>query len=210
MANYFITGSGTDIGKTYILTAMCKYLVSKRKTVIALKPLISGWDDKANDIVRILHSLSLPVTEDSINLISLHRFHAPIAPNMAAAQEGIKLEFDDIYKFCIRDKNKYDYLFIEGAGGVMSPLTDHDTYRDLITRLKMPVIFIASIYLGAISHVLSALETLKESVVVAIIINDHRVQDHLSIREVIKCLQCFTDIPVIPYSDNDKIFEQIL
>ncbi|MBQ4875348.1 MAG: dethiobiotin synthase [Rickettsiaceae bacterium H1] len=203
-------GSGTDIGKTYVLTSICKELVRKKKKVMALKPIISGWmNNHNNDVVRILYSLSLPITQKNIDLISFKRLNPPLAPNMAAKKEGIRINFDDIVNFCARHVNKYNYLFIEGAGGVMCPITDSTTYTDLIKKLEIPVIFIAPIYLGTISHILTALEALRNCRIKAVILNPYNSKDNLDENELKECIQNFTKAPVIIYN-QEKVLVEIL
>ena len=209
MANYFITGNGTDIGKTHIITSLCKHLKDeKNKRVMALKPLESGWSSATSDVAKILKALSLPFTEKNINLISYKRFKTPIAPNMAANMEGVELDFSKIVDFCNHHINKHDYLFIEGAGGIMSPLTNNTTYKDLLQALKIPVIFIAGSYLGTISHILTGLEALRDDKVQVIILNPYQHNNYVNIDDLQMCIQKFTDIPVIQY--NDDLLLQIL
>ncbi len=202
MANYFITGSGTDVGKTHILTAICQYIKKKGESVMALKPLVSGWTDEDNDVVRILHSLLLPATKANIELISLKRLKLALAPNMAANKEGIDLRFHDIIDFCNQYINKYNYLFIEGVGGVMSPLTNDATCKDLIEALNISVFFVAGVYLGSISHVLTGLESLRKCKVEAIILNEYSNEDDIDVKDLKECMQNFTNIPVLQYDEK--------
>ncbi len=167
MKKFFITSTGTGIGKTLVTTSLCYQL----KNAMAIKPVVSGWNMLSNDTEEIIASLGLEYNDDNINLISPWRFSKPISPDIAAKKEGINVSFSKIEEFCTSSMNNCDYFFIEGAGGVMSPLTDSYTNLDLIKHLKVPVILVIGSYLGSISHTLTALEALKEYTH-AIIINE--------------------------------------
>lgn len=160
-SSFFITATGTDQGKTTLTTALCYQLQQQGKRVQALKPVISGYDGTAQtDTVRIIQSLSLPLHSQTIEEISPWRFSAPISPDEAARREGGELFLPEIVAFCHQPREA-DYLFIEGAGGVMSPLSAAATNLDLIAALKLPVILVSSSYLGCVSHILAALAALK-------------------------------------------------
>jgi dethiobiotin synthetase len=91
------------------------------------------------------------------------QFRAPLAPPQAAAREGATLPLSDMIALC-RERIaacEKDWLLIEGAGGVMSPIADHATGLDLMAALALPSVLVAGTYLGAISHTLTALEALR-------------------------------------------------
>src|SRR5207248_697063 len=122
---FFITAVGTGIGKTLVTTIMCHQLLRTGRTVSALKPLVSGFaaDDPASDPALILRSLGRSPTPNAIAAIAPWRFQAPLSPHLAAAREGRTLAVEDIVAFCrAREREDYDLLLVEGAGGVMSPI----------------------------------------------------------------------------------------
>ncbi len=200
MGNYFITGTGTEVGKTVVVSDLCSHLVQEKRSVFALKPLVSGWCDDDNDVVRILKALSLPITQSNIELISFARLKLPLAPNLAAEKEGVMIEFDDVVDFCSTSlQNKCEFCFVEGAGGVMSPLTNNTTYKDLIEVLNIPVILVTTIYLGVISHVLTALEALRDSRIECVVMNTYNIQDGLNPIEIKREIERFTDVRVVIY-----------
>jgi dethiobiotin synthetase len=164
MNRFFVTASGTEIGKTLVMTTLCWQLRQQGKRVTALKPVISGFDpkDSESDTMLILQSCGIEPKPQLLDAVSPWRFRAPLAPNHAAAREGKKLDLKEIVTFC-RDHEKLetDIVLAEGAGGVMSPLTDTYTMLDWIDELRWPVILVAGNYLGSISHTLTAAETLK-------------------------------------------------
>lgn len=164
MSVFFVTGAGTDIGKTYIACALLRAWRTTDVACAAFKPVVSGFDDDdcaASDTARLLEALGEPPTLQNIAHMSPFRFRAPLAPPLAAHAEGRALKFAEIEaasRTCIGSSQ--GHLLIEGAGGVMSPLTNDKTCLDLIASLNVPVLFVAGTYLGAVSHALTGLATL--------------------------------------------------
>lgn len=163
MKPFFITGSGTGIGKTLLTTALCWQLHSQGKKITALKPVITGYDanNQANDTALILRSLGLSAQPKLMEAISPWRYAAPLSPNMAAAGEKRPIDTEALVAFCREHASlKTDIVLAEGAGGVMTPITDSFTMRDLMLALRWPVLLVGGSYLGAISHTLTAFEAL--------------------------------------------------
>ncbi|MFT5703171.1 MAG: dethiobiotin synthetase [Rickettsiales bacterium] len=166
---FFVTGTGTDIGKTFILSKICQKLIKEGNKVSALKPVISGFEkgDSTSDSAKILQVLGQDFTPDNINKISPYRFKAAISPNIAAGLENKNINFEELVEFCknsiLEAKENDEYLFIEGAGGVMTPINNQKTFADLIAELKIPAILVTGNYLGTISHTLTAIKALESN-----------------------------------------------
>jgi len=163
MSRYFITATGTDIGKTLVTTTLCYQLTQSGKKVTALKPVASGFNanDPESDSVLILQSRGLPADPALIDTISPWRFSAPLSPPLAAAREGRAITMKDVVVFCRTHESLSGITLIEGAGGVMSPLDNTHTMLDWMQTLHWPVILVTGSYLGSISHTLTALEALR-------------------------------------------------
>ena len=174
MKRYFITGTGTDIGKTFATCALTWQLRKKGLQVQALKPIASGVDDNAlstSDAGQLLRAMEKPLSE--INTICPWRYRAALSPDMAAKQEGIKYSFDELIAFC-NAPAQADVQLIEGVGGVMSPITTQHTVLNWMQKLAIPVILVAGTYVGSISHILSAVKALDSAAVTlhGLIINE--------------------------------------
>lgn len=164
MKKYFITATGTEIGKTLVTTSLCWQLRQQQQKIVALKPIISGYEegDENSDSGLIVQSCGIKADADSIAAISPWRYKAPLAPNMAAALEGNPVDFAKLVSHCkAYEAGDYDLLLSEGVGGVMAPITDEHTVLDWMEALAWPVILVAGSYLGTISHILSAAEVIK-------------------------------------------------
>lgn len=164
MSVFFVTGAGTDIGKTYVSCALLRAWREAGMGCDALKPVLSGYDDAdaANsDPARLLEALGEDVTREAIDRIAPLRFRAPLAPPLAARAEGLEIDLDAVVSLCrVRAAAAKGALLIEGAGGVMSPVTMTATNLDLIRMIDAPVVFVAGSYLGAVSHALTGLDAL--------------------------------------------------
>lgn len=161
MSALIITGAGTEIGKTYVACALIAAARAQGLAVEAFKPVVSGYDEahaEQSDPGLLLNALGAPVTQDAIAAMSPWRYHAPLAANLAARAEGQTLRFNDVLIACReRISRSPGLLLLEGAGGIMSPLSDDHTFLDLFAALEAPVVLVGGAYLGAISHMLSAL-----------------------------------------------------
>ena len=163
MTAIFVTGTGTDIGKTFLSAALIRHWRAAGHTVAAFKPVASGFDPATaatSDPGLLLAALGRPPTE--IEKISPWRFAAPLSPDMAAAREGRALDFEAIVKFSRQATASADRVLIEGVGGLMVPLDASHTVLDWISALRLPVLLVAGSYLGTISHTLTALRVLAQ------------------------------------------------
>lgn len=164
MAAYFVTSTGTGIGKTFVTAGLIRHLRACGRPVDAFKPVISGFDEAdaaASDTGVLLRALGRDTVADEVARMSPWRFRAPLAPNMAAPREGRTLDFDAMVAFTRRAAAAcHGVLLIEGVGGIMVPLDDRHTMLDWMGALRLPLILVAGSYLGAISHTLTAVEVL--------------------------------------------------
>ncbi len=105
--------------------------------------------------------MEMDLTLENAALISPWRLKAPLSPDMAARREHKVLALDDIVRYCARKSlREYEYLLVEGVGGVMSPVNEYSTVVDWIAGTQFSTIVVAGSYVGAISHTLTALEAL--------------------------------------------------
>jgi dethiobiotin synthetase len=159
----FVTATGTDAGKTYVSAGLIAAYRRAGQRVDALKPVISGFDPAHpgnSDTGVLLEALGEPVTPEAIARTSPWRFAAPMSPDMAAALEGRTLSLDAIVAACRAALQPDRMTIIEGVGGVMVPLEPGRTILDLMAALAIPIVLVSPTGLGAISHLLTALDVL--------------------------------------------------
>jgi len=170
MGVLFIAGAGTDIGKTYVTAALARQIRAGGRSVRVLKPVVSGVAAlgepafAASDTAVLLRAAGLPVDEDQVNACSPWRFAAPLAPDRAAAAEGRHVQLSEVVDWCrarIAEAAPGETVLIEGAGGLMSPMTQDATVLDWLIALACPVLLVTGSYLGGVSHALTAIEVVK-------------------------------------------------
>ena len=168
MAAFFVTGSGTGVGKTYVAAALVRAWRSRGLAAEALKPVASGFNAAApadSDTGCLLAALGRDISPQNIARISPWRYAEPLSPDMAAARERREVPYDDVVSFCReavgRSGPDDSRLVIEGIGGVMVPLDDTHTVRDLVAALAIPALLVGGSYVGSLSHTLSAFEALR-------------------------------------------------
>lgn len=190
---YFITASGTNIGKTLVTCSLTWQLKQRGIKVKALKPIISGFEssDAQTDTAKILQALELPHEKNNVDAVSPWRFKAPLSPNMAAQHEGKTLTLQPIIDFCTQQADMHDGItLVEGVGGVYVPINDHDTVLDWMQALTWPTIMVTGSYLGAISHTLTAIECLKQrSVPLHALIVSESEHDAVDLQQTIDTLK---------------------
>jgi dethiobiotin synthetase len=165
MTTYFVTATGTDIGKTYVTARIIHATRQLGHPATAIKPLLSGYTPEAaetTDSGILLAAMAKPVTPETIAAITPWRYTAPLSPDMAAARENRHINLPKILTFCrAAIQAAPGTLLIEGVGGAMVPLTATQTVRDWIAALNLPALLVAGTYLGTISHTLTTAEALQ-------------------------------------------------
>ncbi len=178
MGANFITGTGTDIGKTWLACALLRHWRAQGLRPAALKPVLSGFDPaaaQASDAGQLLAALGSEPDERSLDAIAPWRYAAPLSPDMAAAREGRQVPFESVVAFTRRAAAEAPGpLLVEGIGGVMVPLDHRHTVRDWIAACGLPGVLVAGSYLGSLSHALTALEALVRAgvPVAAVVVNE--------------------------------------
>jgi dethiobiotin synthetase len=165
MTAFFITATGTDIGKTFVATELIRHFRRAGRAIDAFKPVVAGFDPaqvETSDPGRLLSALGKPIVADEIARISPFRFAAALAPDLAARRENRTLDFAALVAFSQRAiQNHSGTLLIEGVGGIMAPLDERHTVLDWMTALQLPLVLVAGSYLGSISHTLTCLDVLQ-------------------------------------------------
>jgi dethiobiotin synthetase len=166
MSAYFVTSTGTDIGKTFVTAGLIRYLREAGQAVHAIKPVMSGYNSsvvETSDPAVLLHALGLPIDAGTIQRVAPWRFRAPLSPDLAAAREGRSIDFDELIAFSREEIGAASgILFIEGVGGIMVPLDAERTVLDWMAALQIPLLLVVGGYLGTISHTLTALDVLAQ------------------------------------------------
>jgi len=221
MTAVFITGTGTDVGKTFVATGLIRALRREGRAVDALKPVVTGFDPSAvegSDPARLLAALGRPLSAEALAEISPWRFRAPRSPAMAAEAEECALDVDAVIRFCREAVAATSgTLLIEGVGGIMVPLDERRTVLDWMAALGLPLIFVAGSYLGTLSHTLSALDVLaRRDLKVAAVAVSESANATVPFVETVRTLGNFVRhapvfmLPRVTGAVNLRLFEGIL
>jgi len=160
---YFITGTDTNVGKTWATVTLMRYFKIQGKSVVGMKPVASGCrvqDGRLRneDALLIQENTSLSVDYD---LINPYAYELPVSPHIAGVDNPVKLDLL-IAKFELL-KTVADVVIVEGAGGWYSPLNEREDNSDLAKALALPVIMVVGIRLGCINHAKLAYQAIMQS-----------------------------------------------
>jgi dethiobiotin synthetase len=177
-AGLFITGTDTEVGKTYVTALIARSLVAAGQRVGVYKPVASGCvsdgdDLVAEDAVILWQAAGEP---GDLHDVCPQRFAAPLAPHLAARAEGKSVDAELLRSGIEVWRDRCDVILVEGAGGLMSPLSDEDYNADLAYELGYPLVVVAPNVLGVINQTLQTLITaavFREGLEIAgVILND--------------------------------------
>jgi dethiobiotin synthetase len=196
VSTIFVTGTGTDVGKTFLSAALIRHWLAAGHSAAVFKPVVSGFNPVSattSDPGVLLAALERPISD--IEAISPWRFAAPLSPDMAAAREGRALDFDAIVEFSRRATKSAERVLIEGVGGIMVPLDERHTVLDWMSALRLPVLLVAGSYLGTISHTLTALRVLAQrNLTVAAVAVSESVAPGAPLDETVATIARFADL----------------
>lgn len=159
---YFISGIDTDAGKTYITGMLAKRLMEKGLKVATQKFIQTGNDTWSEDIEahrRIMGIDMLP--EDIDHTTAPVIFSYPASAQLAARIDGRDIDLDLIKKSTDTLASRYDVVLVEGAGGLMVPITDDFFTIDYVARHELPIILVTNGVLGSINHTILSLEAIR-------------------------------------------------
>jgi len=143
--NYFVTGIDTDSGKTMASAILCEALNADY-----WKPVQAGLPTDSETVRSLLSNTKSTIHKETYLL------KTPASPHAAAKIDGIRIDLDQF----ILPETEND-LIIEGAGGCLVPLNEHDFVIDLATRFTNEIILVADLYLGSINHTLLTIHELR-------------------------------------------------
>ncbi len=175
MRGVLISGTDTDVGKTYVTALIARELVNAGVKLGVYKPACSGADvTDGQEHWADLETLSQASGITDHDRICQQRFAAPLAPPVAARQAGGSVDWDVIQAGLTRWESDADFVLVEGVGGLLCPLTDSHSMADFAVWTGLPVIIVARLGLGTINHTLLTLEAAdrRELCIEGVILND--------------------------------------
>lgn len=160
----FVTGTDTGAGKTVVTAALAAALHARGLRVGVMKPVESGCL-QGEDGLRPLDALFLQAAsgcDAPLALVNPYALAHPLAPALAAELEGVDIDIGYIRECYQRLSANHDIVLVEGAGGLLAPLTGQLTMRDLAADLDLPVLLVAGNCLGVINHTALTVEAIRQ------------------------------------------------
>ncbi|UVT20166.1 MAG: dethiobiotin synthase [Nitrospira sp.] len=169
----FITGTDTGVGKTLVAATLALHLKKRGVSVGVMKPIETGvtaGGEARSDAARLRAVIE---SEEALGAIRPYSFELPVAPLAAARMEGQDINPGTIRKVYRLLSSRYDYMVVEGVGGVHVPITGRDDVMSLIKLLRLPVVIVGRSGLGGINHALLTIEALrrKQIHIIALVLN---------------------------------------
>ncbi|MBS0181675.1 MAG: dethiobiotin synthase [Nitrospira sp.] len=199
----FITGTDTGVGKTLVTAALALCLKKRGLTVGVMKPIetgVSAGSEARSDAARLR---SIVESEETLGAICPYSFELPVTPLTAAQMEGRSINPGTISKIYRLLSSRYEFMVVEGVGGVQVPITRSDNVLSLIKHLRLPVVVVGRAGLGGINHALLTIEALRRQKIrmIALILNrTHPVRSalaRLQERSTFEILRKQSGVPVI-------------
>lgn len=163
MKNFFITGTDTDVGKTFVTCALIEALKARGLRAVPMKPVAAGTINidgiNINADVAALREIS--VSNAALRDINPYRFNAPIAPHLAARRENVLIEMHVIRAAFERLRADADTVLVEGAGGFLVPLSASQSMAEIPVALSLEVILVVGMRLGVLNHALLTVEAIR-------------------------------------------------
>ena len=164
MSVFFVTGTDTEVGKTFISQTIMHIYEQKRKTCVGYKPIASGSivtpDGLRNeDVVCLQNSSTLDLKYEDVNVYS---FEEAVAPHLAAQRVGTEIclkSVADGYERLLR--KRADLTIVEGAGGWRLPIGNRQFMSDFVRDYQIPVVLVIGVRLGCINHACMTAEIIK-------------------------------------------------
>ncbi len=208
----FVTGTDTDVGKTWVGQMIIHQLIRTGINVVPRKPVESGWqtDIKQTDAWLLAHAAS---KIEELERVCPNRLEAAVSPVRAATLEGKSLHIKEIKQQCLNGVNPNDFLYVEGAGGFFSPLASDGLNADLAKGLGLPVLLVAEDKLGCINHILLSLAAINHYglSIKGIILNTKKEVEREAEMNNFEDLQGLINTPVLQvFYQQEAISEQML
>ncbi|MEK6272316.1 MAG: dethiobiotin synthase [Actinomycetota bacterium] len=159
MRGFFVTGTGTEVGKTVVAAVVARSLVAAGARVAVFKPASSGLEDgREPDHVLLRRAAGSTQPDDDI---APYRYEEPLSPHLGAELAGEQIDPARLQAAARRASGRADFLVVEGVGGLLVPLTLGYLVRDFARELGLPVVIAADPGLGTINHTLLTIEAAR-------------------------------------------------
>jgi len=201
MNGVFITGSNTDVGKTTVGVEIIRHL-SKTRKVRVRKPVETNCQ-LIDEVYAPKDAIALNevcLEPEPLSIVCPYCFELEASPEEASSHDGTTLNLDDLVSACNADTED-NFVVVEGAGGLYSPIADASLNSDLAKRLQVPIVIVIRDELGAISQALLTIEAAKKNKLsISCVVLNAIQSNNLCNKEA---LTAYTKIPVVSFSKKN-------
>lgn len=159
MRGVFVTGTGTEVGKTVVAAAIARTLAAAGKRVAVFKPAVTGFEEAGEADHELLRRAAGSTQSDEE--IAPYRYAIPASPHLAAGMAGEEIDPERLLEAALAAADDADALVCEGVGGLLVPLAPAYLVRDLAANLTLPLVIAATPGLGTINHTLLTIEAAR-------------------------------------------------
>ena len=194
---YFITGIGTDVGKSWATGWLASRFMEEGKTVITQKFIQTGNVGRSEDIEVHRRIMGIDMTPEDIYMTTAPEIYTyPCSPDLAAKIDQRPIDFEKIRKATETLESKYDVVLIEGAGGIMVPLKGEYLTIDYIKDHDLPTVVVTNGQLGSINHTLLTLFAIKQYGIplAEVIYNHHFDKDPTICADTVEYIEAFLKV----------------
>lgn len=209
MSGFFVTGTDTEIGKTFVSSLLIQLLVDDEFKVSCMKPIASDAKNIDGNLQNedALILMQVANVGADYNVVNPYVFEQAISPHLAAEDAGIEIDLDKIQSNFELLEKKSDIVIVEGVGGWYAPLSYNCTVADLADTLQLPIILVVGLRLGCLNHALLTAQAIRQSgLSIAGWVANNVEKDFSTAEKNISTLKHFlNDIPFlgsIPYQKN--------
>ena len=214
MRGIFVSGTGTDVGKTFVATLLAKQLTTNGHTVVPRKPIESGCQRKNGELLPA-DAIALKSAADYVGDLAdvcPYRFEPALSPVRAASMDKQKITIEQLSDAC-KHSSEDGFLLVEGAGGFYSPLAEDGLNADLAEALQLPVLLVANDRLGCINQILLTVEAISNRglKLAAVVLNNKQAEKDLAMNNAEDLSELInTPIYTIAYAQsNDTTLENL-
>lgn len=163
MTGVFITGTGTDVGKTHVTGLLLRGLRVRGVNAGSIKPVQTGCapGEPPLDLAAHWRLAGWQPAESVARACAPFVFADPVSPHLAAQRAGVRLDVAVVAEAVRAAARHFEFSLVEGAGGVLVPLNECETQLDLMRALALPVLLVAEAGVGTINHTLLTLAALR-------------------------------------------------
>ncbi len=218
----FITGTGTGVGKTFVTALLAHHFHEKGMKTGVQKWVSTGNPGFADDLAFI--AKNVPGLEQNkginSNLQSIYCLEFPASPHLAAEKQKVVISSEKIIHGFKEMKEHFQILMVEGAGGLMVPLTRETLLIDIVEELKLPTLIVAAAGLGTINHTLLSIEALRQRKIpcAGVVLNSQEYPPAVAnemehpdiVRDNARVIEDISGVPILGVLDRVKTFDKAI